>query len=80
MTAIDGIDKVVLNLNGYLHLWCFHILADYLDAALDTFIFISEVLEPVSSKFLESSYIFLWKGQYSLGLERNGIAHVATLP
>ena len=80
MTAIDGVNQVILNLNGHLHLRCLHILADHLDATLNTLILILEVLQPVGSKLLQGSHVLLWQCEHSLGLEWDGVTHVATLP
>ena len=36
MAGIDGVDEVVLNLNGHFRLGCLHILADYLYEKLES--------------------------------------------
>ena len=80
MTTIDGVDEVVLNLYGHFHLRGLHILADYLDATLDTLIFVGEVLKPVCSEFLQHIYVLLRQCQYCLGLEGDSVTHVTALP
>ena len=53
MAGVDGIDEVVLNLNGNLCGRRSHILGDDLDAkGLNQFVFILEVLLPVGTELL----------------------------
>ena len=80
MTAVDGIDEVVLNLYGHFHLRRRHVFGKEFDAAFDVLVLIDEVSFPVVHHFLQGSDVLLRQGQHHFGLERDGVAHVATVP
>ena len=81
MAGIDGIDDVVLDFYGQLRLRRFCRFAEHLDALrLDEFEFIIEGGLPFVDHFLECIDILLGQGDDGLGLEGNGVAHVAAMP
>ena len=80
MTGIDGIDEVVLNLHGHLRLRCFHLFCEELNTTLDVLELIFEVIFPVSHQFLQVIHILLRQCQHHFSLERDGVAHITTMP
>ena len=80
MATIDGINEVVLYFNGHFHLRGFHILSNKLYASLDMTELIDEVFLPVGHEFLQCLDVLLGECEHGLGLEGDGITHVAALP
>ena len=77
----DGIYEIVLNLGGHLFLRSVHILDDDLDALwLDKFELVVERILPVGSHLFQCSDVLFGQGQHGLGLEGDGVAHVAAIP
>ena len=77
----DGINQVVLNLYGHFLGGCGYILYENFDPLwLNQFELVVEGLFPVFGHFFQRGNILLGQRQHGLGLEGNGVAHVATVP
>ena len=80
VNGIDGIHKIVLNLFRQFHLRCLNVFSKELNVALYALVFVFKVSLPVCHQLFKSFDVLLWQCEHHHSLERNGVAHVSSMP
>ena len=80
MASVDCVDEVVLDLRGQQLGGLLHRLHEELDVLLDALELILDEQALILYQFLQRLHLVGSEGEHDLCLERDGVAHVATMP